>query len=62
MFMMPNSIISKGILMIATLLIVFITGMIVGLIVGLIIGNTAIGDALLELLESYQALLDERLY
>lgn len=62
MFMMPNSIISKGLLMIATLLIVFVTGIIIGLIAGLIIGNTAISDALLELLESYQALLDDQRY
>ena len=60
MFLKPQTVFFKGFVILSALLSVFIVGLIVGLIAGLIIGNTAIGDALLELLYTYQAMLDQQ--
>jgi len=38
-----------------------LTGILVGLIAGLIIGNTAIADAIQELIATYQYAIDEEL-
>lgn len=61
MFPTPFDIIQKGFLMVAALFVVFIAGMGIGFIGGIIVGNTAIGDTLLDMLQTYQAAMDEEL-
>lgn len=51
----------KMFLMVVALIIVFAAGLVIGIIIGLFLGNGEIGDAILEMIQTYQLALDEEL-
>lgn len=51
----------KMFLMVVALIVVFTAGLFIGFLIGLVVGNTAIGDAILEMIQTYQLALDEQL-
>lgn len=59
MFLMPHTILSKGLFVIAAFFGVFIGGLVIGFIAGLIVGNTAIGDTIIDTLETYQYMMED---
>ena len=51
----------KFFLMVVALIVVFVAGLGIGFVLGLFAGNSAIGDTILDMLQTYQAALDEEL-
>lgn len=56
----PAIMIQKGFLILAALFCVFVTGLGVGFLAGLVVAHTGLGDAIVDIIYSIQALLNDQ--
>lgn len=59
-FLNPAIMIQKGFLILAALFCVFVMGLGVGFLAGLVVAHTGLGDAIVDIIYSIQALLNDQ--